>query len=98
MVFNWLISHNLGAEQRQTNSRPYQVREQITPELRMQLMSQRGMWAWKVAVTVQGPQSQEIDVEPDGASPVGTIMLCVILSMHIAAFAQRPAVPTSNSQ
>lgn len=60
----------------------------------MQLMSQRGMWAWKVTVTVQCPQGQEVDVEPDGASPVGSVMLCVILSMHVAAFTQRPAVPS----
>lgn len=59
----------------------------------MQLMGQRGMWAGKVTVTVQCPQSQEVDVEPDGASPVGSIMFCVVLSMYAAAFTQRPAVP-----
>ena len=44
----------------------------------MQLISQRGMWAWKMTVTVQRPQGQKVDVEPDGASPVRSIMLCVI--------------------
>lgn len=60
----------------------------------MQLTGQRGMRACTVTVTVQGPQGQEVDVEPDWASPIGAIMLGVILSMYIAAFTQRPAVPT----
>ena len=53
----------------------------------MQLVSQRSMWAWKLTVPVQRPQGQEVDVEPDGASPVWSIMLCVVGSMHAAAFA-----------
>ena len=60
----------------------------------MKLVSQRGIWAWKMTVAVQRPQRQEVDVEPDRASPVGGIMLCVIRSMYVAAFTQRPTVPT----
>ena len=73
--------HSMDAEKRSTDSKPYQVCEQIALQLCMQLMSQRGMWAWKMTVAVQCPQSQEVDVEPDRASPVGSIMLCIICSM-----------------
>lgn len=76
------------------NGLAYQVPEQIAPKLSMQLMSDGSMWAFKPAVPVQRPQRQIVDVEPDWASPVWSVMLGVIRPMHTAALTQRPTDQT----
>ena len=43
------------------------------------------------AVVVQSPQGEEVDVEPDGTSPVGGIVLCVAGQVQGTRLAQGPA-------
>ena len=38
-----------------------------------------------LGIVVQGRQHQEVDVQPDGASPVGGVMLRVTLAVQGAA-------------
>ena len=60
----------------------HQVVQQSIPELCMKLFCLTGMGAVSCAVVVQSSQCQEVDVAPDGPSPVGPIMLSVVGIVH----------------
>ena len=58
---------------------PQHVGHHVLPEQAVHLAGQLLVWPLHCPVVVQSSDGQEVDVDPDGSSPVGGIMFCVLL-------------------
>ncbi len=84
MSFEWAQTGN--------TCRPHQIAEQICSELWIQQHGFSSMWSSCLAVLMQSSEGKEVDVEPNWASPVGSIMLSVVHTMNGAAQTERPTL------
>ena len=60
----------------------HQIVQQVIPQLCMKLFCLTGMGTVSRAVMMQGSESKEVDVAPNGSSPVWAVMLSVVGIVH----------------
>ena len=70
--------------------RSHQISEQTVSELYIQQPGLSSMWTPCLAVTMQSSKGKEVDVEPNWASPIWSIMLSVVNTMNGATQTERP--------